>query len=209
MLAKVTAEAKKGDFNAQAITSPTGGVMQSLQAMPGPEGPGRGRPVRRSRSSTRSGSGCRSTSATWRSWHRPRRGDPRCGRRPRRPFAPGQAGSSSPLGRPPGGDGQRLLRGREQGRPAPDRPARRSDPAPGGGRREPDGPPRGPGPRHPRQHLGLREDRRPCLLPPPRSWSIASSATWPSSPAATSKPGDKVVTAGAAELFGAEFGGFK
>ena len=40
------------------------------------------------------------------------------------------------------------------------------------------------------------------------SSSTASSATSPSSRAAL-KPGAKVVTDGAAELFGAEFGGFK
>ena len=35
MLAKVAADAKKGNFNAQEITSPADGVIQSLLALPG------------------------------------------------------------------------------------------------------------------------------------------------------------------------------
>ena len=125
---------------------------------------------------------------------------------PRR--APRQTGSGPPLGRPPGGDRQYLLRGREQGRPAPDRPARRGD-------------------------LALKGEDENLIVPRASLVRDIHGNTWvymKTGDHAFSrrlimvdrivgdlavvasgklKPGDKVITAGTAELFGAEFGGFK
>ena len=207
ILAKVTTDATKGNFNAQEITSPATGVIQSLLALPG-QMVQAGAPCSSSRSSTRCGSGCRSTSATWRSWH------PTAMRRfaawptPRRPRAPRQAGAGPPSGDPLAATvnifyevenkdgllrtGQRVgvtlpLQGEDENLTVPRASLVRDI----------------HGNTWVYVKTGDHAFSRRLIMVDRIVGDLAVVA------GGKLKPGDKVVTDGTAELFGAEFGGFK